>query len=334
MKADRYTLDIFGEKPKVPAPRYYQNEAEKAIYAKLRAYRSTLVVMATGLGKTVLFCGVGARMKGSMLVLAHRAELVQQAKASLELVIGERVGVEQAELESHGERIVVASVDTIKNKKRMERLGPDRFDLIVVDEAHHYVAKTYRRPLEYFTKAKILGVTATPDRGDAKALGRIFESVAYVMDIEDGIDAGYLVPLTGKEVFLDEIHLENIGATGGDLNVGELDEAMLKACEGIVKETLRLAGDRRGIAFFPGVRSAEYAMQAFNRERPDCAVFISGAMDPMLRKSVVDQFKKGRWQYLCNCMVATEGFDAPDVSVIVMGRPTKSRALCSQMVGR
>lgn len=333
MAADRYSLGLFEEKKAIPTPRWYQYEAEKAIYAELRKVRATLLVLATGLGKTNVFSGIAARMKGSMLVLAHREELVQQAKDRLELVTGERAGVEMADRESHGERLVVGSVDSVKQQKRLDRLGKDRFSLVVVDEAHHYVSKTYRRPLDFFN-AKVLGVTATPDRGDRKALGRIFGSVAYSMDIMEGIEAGYLVPVEGQRVVLDSIDLSHVRETAGDLNIGELDEAMLKACEGIVHETLRLHPTRRGIHFFPGVRSAEYAMQAFNRLKPDSAVFISGATEPMLRKSIVEQFKKGRWQYLCNCMVATEGFDCPDVDLIGIGRPTKSRALYTQMAGR
>lgn len=331
---DRHTLSLFDETPSSPVSRYYQRDAESAIYRQLQLHRSTLLVLATGLGKTQTFCAVAAKAKGNVLVLAHRQELVAQAKARLELLTGEPVGVEMAGEKCGRERLVVGSVDTVKQKKRLERLGTDRFSLIIVDEAHHYIAKTYRRPLDYFRDAKVLGVTATPDRGDEKALGKLFDSVAYLMDISDGIDAGYLVPLTGKEVFLESVDLSAVKSTAGDLNIGQLDQVMVEACHGIVAETRRLAGDRRGIAFFPGVRSAEFACNLFNEQEPDSAVFLSGSTDPMLRESIVEQFKKGRWKYLCNCQIATEGFDAPDVSVIIHGRPTKSRALYAQMTGR
>jgi superfamily II DNA or RNA helicase len=202
-----------------------------------------------------------------------------------------------------------------------------------VDEFHHYIAKTYRRALNHF-KAKKLGLTATPDRGDGKAMGQLVDDVSYVMDILQGIEHGYLVPLEGKMATEVSVDVSDIGVTGGDLTASQLDEKIVKHVEGIVKETLRLYPDRRGPCFFPGVKSAELAAERFNALSPGSAAFIHGGTDPDERRMIIRAFKRGQYQWLCNCQIATEGFDDPTSNLIVLGRPTLSRALYAQMVGR
>lgn len=316
--------------------RWYQKEAVLAAEKELADSRSTLIVMATGLGKTRVVSSLISRWThGKVLVLCHRDELVQQMRAELERALGVLVEIEQGDMRaSLRADYVVASTDTIRQMRRLERFPKDHFSLIVTDEAHHYLAKTYKRILDYF-EGKVLGVTATPDRTDEKALGQLYDTVSYVLDIEDGIDAGYLVPIVGERVVLNEIKLDDVAKTrGGDLNESQLDEVMLQAVEGIVQKVLEHHPDRQGIAFFPGVRSAEYAMQRFNQLRPNSAIFIDGMTDKMLRRRLVEDFRAGRYKILCNCAVATEGFDAPGVSLIVQGRPTMSRSLYCQMCGR
>lgn len=314
--------------------RWYQEEAHQRILESLQDNRSTLCVMATGLGKTQVFCALARDWPGPVCVLAHRDELVQQAKERLELITGEDVEIEQGEWRSGTARLVVASVQTLQRKSRLERLGADRFSLIISDEAHHYTARTYRRPLDFFKDAKVVGVTATPDRGDAMALGKIFDDVAYVYDIADGIADGWLVRIEGRRIETQEIDLSRVTASKGDLALNELDEAMVKAVEPICIETLKLCPDRQGIGFFPGVRSAELAMHKMNALKPDCAAFVSGETETFERRRIMDDYKRGRYQFLMNCQIATEGFDAPNTSVIIIGRPTKSRSLYAQMVGR
>jgi superfamily II DNA or RNA helicase len=316
--------------------RWYQRDA---VSAAARAFesgdRSTLLVMATGTGKTQVFSAVAKHWPGNVLVLAHRSELVEQAAHRLEQMTGELVDVEQGQLRAgRHARLVVGSVDSIRQQKRLDRHGAERFDLVIVDEAHHYVAKTYKRPLEFFKHAKILGVTATPDRGDEKALGKLFDSVSYVFDIAEGVAQGYLCPLRGRAVDVEALDISNVDTVAGDLVAAQLDEAMLSAVEGVVQQTLALEPGRQGVAFFPGVRSAELAAERFNALAPGSACFVSGGTPPDDRKRIMADFKAGRYRYLCNCQVATEGFDAPAASLIIQARPTKSRALYAQMVGR
>jgi superfamily II DNA or RNA helicase len=317
--------------------RYYQEECDAAIEAALYgsptqdAVRSCLVVMATGLGKTYVFSERARRTKGRVLVIAHRDELIVQARDSLASACGEYVGTEKAEARCGSERLVVSSIQTMH--RRLDKFKPDHFELIVIDEAHRAPAESYCKVMRYFTGAKILGVTATPDRTDERAMGAVFDTVAYVMDIENGIEAGYLVPVHGQDFAVD-VDLSNVSTSGGDYAQGELDEAMLKVVESVVDQALRFADDKQVIVFTPGVKSAHAMCERANLERPGCSIAIDGGTDPMLRKSLVQGFKSRKYQFLWNCNVATEGFDAPETSVVAIARPTKSRALFAQMCGR
>jgi superfamily II DNA or RNA helicase len=315
--------------------RYYQRDAVERTLSALQTKRSALIVMATGLGKTQTFSVLAKRWPGRVLVLAHRDELVGQARHRLEQITGEQIGVEQAEWRSGRERIVVGSTDTVKQKGRLAELTrKGGFSLVIVDEAHHYTAKTYRRPLDHFADAKVIGVTATPDRGDEQALGLVFEDVSYVFDIESGVAAGYLVPVIGERVYVEQVDLAEVKSVAGDLSASQLDEVMLKAVEGIVRETVARWPDRRGPAFFPGVQSAQLAAERFNALKPGSAAVVSGSTPKEERRGIMAAVKRGDIQYLCNCMVATEGFDWPDANLVIIGRPTKSRALYAQMAGR
>lgn len=316
--------------------RYYQRDAEEKGWAVLQKRRA-LIVMATGLGKTQVFCALIRRavdLGWNCLVITHRNELGDQARRRLEQMVGTHVEVEQGEWRaSPRARVVAASAASIMQQGRLDRMGADRFQLIVVDEAHHYISPGFRRPLEFF-KAKVLGVTATPDRGDERAMGQVFEEVAYVMDITDGIDHGYLVPITGERILLSEMNLDAVGTSKDDLNQTQLDSEVVKVTAAIVSETLRLQPTRRCIGFFPGVKSAEFACLKFNEAEPGSTCFVSGDTDPDERKRIIRDFRAGKYLRLMNCNIATEGFDVPDVSLILQATPTKSRNKYAQQTGR
>lgn len=314
--------------------RYYQREAFGRVTGCLARVRACLAVMATGTGKTRLFRTVAKHQEGRILVLAERDELITQAKKELE-GIGEEIGVEKAEQRSRPEhRIVVGSVQSLK-KERLERLEKQGgFALIIVDECHHAVAPSYLKIFAFFKGAKIFGVTATPDRGDRQALGKVFDEVAYTFDIEDGIDSGYLVPIRGQRIICKGLELDGIRKAAGDLPAGALDRAMFDYVDWIVQETLRLEPHRTAICFFPGRRTAELAAERFNHYRPGSAAYVDGFTNPDVRAGIMAAFKQGRLRYLCNCAVATEGFDAPNADMVVLARPTLSRALYAQMIGR
>lgn len=207
-------------------------------------------------------------------------------------------------------------------------------DGALVHNCHHAIAKTYRSITEHFGAARILGVTATPDRTDEKALGKVFEAVAYKMDISEGIEAGYLVPLRAQELAIQGLDLGKIKARAGDLAEGELDDEIARHAVGVTKSVFELTPTQSTVVFTPGVKSAHMFAECLNALEPDCAAAVDGETDPDTRKRIFRDFSSGRLRYLCNCMVATEGFDAPRAEVVVMARPTKSRSLYAQCVGR
>jgi superfamily II DNA or RNA helicase len=319
------------------AVRPYQRAAIDAIVHALETDRSTLCVMATGTGKTFTASELIRKWPGRVLWLSHREELIEQSSAELARNTGEVIEIEKAEQWAEQRaRIVVASIATINREARLRRWAPDYFTLVVSDEAHHCLAPTWRAVVAYFTGAKHLGLTATPDRGDGLALGQEFDSVAYIYDVGDAIRERNLVPIVGKQITVSGMDLSGIGTVAGDLNQGQLDDAMGSdlVLEGVALPTLEMAGERRTIVFTTSVVNAHKIAAIINERKPGAARAIDGGMGKDDRREVVQGFREGRFQFLSSVMVPTEGFDVPPVSCIALGRPTKSRALCAQMVGR
>ena len=329
--------------------RDYQQRAIQGVCDTLRTHRSSLVVSPTGTGKTILFAEAARIATKRVMVIAHREELLVQAADKIESVMGERPQIEQSILWANEgpfakSKVVVASVQTLnakmKSGRRMERFSPDEFSLLIFDEAHHAVSASYRRVVEWFHKinpsCKIIGFTATPDRADKLALGSVFESVAFDYNIRQAIEDGWLVPIKNTVVNVDGLDFSNVRSTAGDLNKQDLAAVMEfeKVLHGVAVPTLDLIGDKQTIVFAASVKQAERLAEIFDRYRPNCAGFVSGKMEPDRRRDVIARFKSGALQVLVNVGVATEGFDAPGVGCVVMARPTKSRSLYAQMVGR
>jgi len=315
--------------------RPYQRKAVGRIFECLAVNRSTLLVLATAGGKTTIFGEVAKLWRGRVLVLAHREELLDQARKRLEVMCGEPVGLEQAEDWAGGQRIVVGSVPTLGTGKayRRERFQARPFSLVIVDEAHHAPAKSYRKVLDTFPDAKVLGVTATPDRGDEQALGQIFESVAYKADYLELADDGWLVPVNAFTVELGQVDLRKVDARAGDFAIGALDKAMQAGHERVVAKTLEMADGRKTIVFVPGVEGAHMLAATFNRDGR-VAVVVDGKTPKDLRRDLLAQHARGEVQVLVNVGIATEGYDCPGVACVAIARPTKSRALYAQMAGR
>lgn len=284
---------------------------------------------------TVVLSAWAARQRGRGLFLAHRSELLEQMRATLEKVIGEPVDLDQAELRAgRRARLVVGSVQTLWRDQRLDRHREHPFDFIVCDEAHHGTAVTYRKIFDAFPGAKLLGVTATPDRGDGIAMRTVFESVAFEYQINAAIEDGFLAPVVLQSAFIKEIKLAHVKSRAGDLSADELDEAMAEAIAPIARVALDSTGDRRTVIFCPGVRTAHGVADALNEARPGCAQAIDGSMDPDRRRFILQGHKRGAFQYLANCAILTEGYDDPGASCVIMARPTKSRALYTQCMGR
>jgi superfamily II DNA or RNA helicase len=307
--------------------------------------RSTLAVMATGTGKTVVMGSVARDFpQGRVLVLAHREELIGQAARSISAICSERVGIEMAGEQSCGERVVVASVPSLNShnngRYRMMKFNPHDFGLIMTDEAHHATAQTYRRIYEWFYQNPDichLGVTATPDRTDEEALGQVFDSVAFEYDILTAINDGYLVPIEQQFVHVEELDVSQCRTNKrGDIRDSDIDRVMRQ--EGIIHKivhpTIELAGTKKTLLFAASVEHAHMAAEIFNRHRTGSAMAVDGATETEERKESIRRFARGDFQFLCNCGVFLEGFDDPGIEVVANARPTKSRALYAQVAGR
>lgn len=327
------------------ALRDYQERALAGIEAALEENQSTLCVMPTGTGKTILFAHAIERLsKTRACVLAHRRELIWQARDKIEACTGIRADVEMAEYRADTgllydrSRAVIATVQTM-DAGRIEKFRPEDFDLLICDEAHHYVAESFRRTIEYFRRnksLKVVGVTATPDRGDEAALGQVFQSVAFTYDLADAIADGWLVSMVSTPVYVDGLDYSKVRTTAGDLNQGDLAE-LLEAeepCHKIAGPVFTITGDRKAIVFCVTVKHAERVAEILDRHEPGCARAVSAGTPDDVRADLFADFHAGKFRFLCNVGIATEGVDIPTASVIAIARPTKSRALYAQMCGR
>ncbi len=301
-----------------------------------QGHRSALVVLPTGTGKTVVFAELARRtveQGGRVLVLAHRTELLEQAGAKLRSV-GIEPGLEQGGSRAAAERVVLASVQTLRGA-RLARLAQDGFGLIVIDEAHHATAAGYRAILDALPAAKVLGVTATPDRLDGEALGKVFATVAARYELRDAIRDGWLSRIEAQRVRV-EVDLDRVHTRAGDFDQRELAAEYMteQAIRGVVEPLEKVAGDRRTILFSVTVEHAEALALHLNVRAPGTARAVSGQTPAAERAEVVARFRRGELRTLVNCALYTEGFDCPEVEVVAIARPTKSRALFAQMVGR
>lgn len=311
--------------------------------------RSALIVLPTGLGKTVVFSEVVRRFQpGRAMVLAHREELIFQARDKIARFAGIDAQVEMGSYKVEGwfGKLPPCVVSTVQTQTaggdgggRMTKFDPKDFELVVIDEAHHATSSTYRRCIDWYRQNPdccILGVTATPDRADEAALGQVFDQVAYSYEILDAIRNGWLVSIKQQMVTVGTLDFSKCRTVGNDLNQGDLAAVMEmeKNLHGVAVPTVEICGEKRAIVFATTVEQAEKLCEIINRYKPNKAAWICGKTDKEVRRDILAKFKRGEVQFVVNVGVLTEGFDDAGVEVVVMARPTKSRALYAQMAGR
>jgi len=327
--------------------RPYQVEQVEAVEKAWNDYQSTLVVAATGTGKTTTLSAVIGRnaYRGKALVVAHRRELIDQLAQRIYRITGLRVEIEQADrwADHKNADVVVASVQTLNagmgGDGRITRFEPSEFGVFVCDEAHHAVAPSYVKVIDHIkqnVKVKILGVTATPDRADEAALGRVFQSVAHTYEIDKAVADGWLVGPRQMRVHVEGLDLSSVHTSDGDFNQGELEAVLMQeiVLHRIASPTVELAKGRQTLIFAASVAHAEKLAEIINRHHPESARWVCGDTPPQERTDIFRDFQTRRYQFLVNVGVVTEGVDLPGVEVVVLARPTKSRALFCQMVGR
>lgn len=316
--------------------RPYQQAAREAVLSEWEGGRSrTLLVLPTGCGKTIVFAAIAedrVRAGDRVLILAHRSELLQQAADKLRKSTGLASSLEKAESTSLGrfERVTVGSVQTLRRQSRLEKFAPDHFGTIIIDEAHHASSSTYLQVLDYFSSAKVLGVTATPDRADMKNLGSVFDSLAYEYRLPKAIREGYLCPIKALTLPL-KLDITGAAVQAGDFKADDVATALDPFLDQIAEEMRTACADRHTVVFLPLVATAR-KFRDILCAKGFRAAEVNGQSED--RAQVLADFEAGKYDVLCNAMLLTEGWDCPSVDCIVVLRATKSRALYSQMVGR
>ena len=295
----------------------------------------TLLVLPTGCGKTIVFAKITedcVRLGDRVLILAHRGELLDQAADKIKKSTGLQCATEKAEQSCLGSwfRITVGSVQSLMRETRLQKFPEDYFDTIIIDEAHHAVSDSYQRVLDHFHDAKVLGVTATPDRGDMRELGNVFDSLAYEYTLPMAIKEGYLSPIKAVTIPL-TLDLSGVGIQSGDFKPGDLDNALDPYLMQIAEEMQTYCKDRKTVVFLPLIKTSQKFRDILNGFGFRAAE-VNGTSED--RAEILADFDSGKYNVLCNSMLLTEGWDCPSVDCVIVLRPTKVRSLYCQMVGR
>lgn len=316
--------------------RPYQEAAREAIENEWASgTKRTLLVLPTGTGKTVVFSKVAedqVRAGNRVLILAHRGELLDQAADKLYRMTGLKSSIEKADQTALGtwNRVTVGSVQSLQRENRLDRFDPNYYGTIIIDEAHHAITDGYRRIIDHFNDANVLGVTATPDRGDQRHLGEVFESLAYEYSIVQAIKDGYLCKIVAQTVPL-QLDMTSLKTQAGDYTPGSIDTALDPYLDQIAEEMKKYCQDRKTVVFLPLIATSQKFQNILNSKGFKAAE-VNGQSDN--REQVLKDFAAGKYNVICNSMLLTEGWDCPDVDCVVCLRPTKVRSLYCQMVGR
>lgn len=316
--------------------RPYQIAAVEAVQREWeQGNRKTLLVLPTGTGKTICFSEIAKRVvdhDDNVLILAHREELLSQAADKLKKMTGLDAALEKADSHAAGSMfpVVVGSVQTMMREKRLAEWSNDSFGAVIVDEAHHALSESYKKVLGYFDKANILGVTATPDRGDMRNLGSFFDSLAYEYPLTKAIKDQYLCKIMAQTIPLN-IDLSSVKLQNGDYAAGDLGNALDPYLEQIADIMAQKYADRKTICFLPLVETSK-KFRDLLIERGVNAFEVNGNSSD--RKEVLEMFDTVKSGVLCNSMLLTEGYDNPSIDCVVVLRPTKIRSLYCQMIGR
>lgn len=308
--------------------RPYQEQCIGQVFSSWREHRKNLIVLPTGSGKTIIFANIAHRASGRTLILAHREELLQQAVDKIRKSTGLIAGLERAESTARFDaKVVVGSIQTMI--RRLDMFGTDQFQTVIVDEAHHVAADSYQKVLGHFSLSKVLGVTATPDRSDKKQLGSFFENVAYEITLMNLIKQGYLAPIKVRVCDV-SIDLSRVKFSVGDFDANDTSDALEPYLERVA-EQIKEFGGKKTLIFLPLIATSQMMTRICHAIGLNVK-HVDGQSED--RADILKWFKEQDRAVLCNAMLLTEGYDEPSIDTIVCLRPTRSRALYTQMVGR
>ena len=314
--------------------REYQQEALKNLQAMREKKESiALLYQATGTGKTVTAVMDAKSVGGRTLFVAHTMELVNQAYLTFQALWKEAsVGKFADSIKEGNADVVCGSIQSIA--LNLDIFKEDDFDYIIIDEAHHAAADTYQKVLAYFKPKFLLGLTATPERADDTNILEIFKNTAHKLDIRTAVEIGALVDVRCIRIHTN-IDMTQVRFNSVQYNVRDLD---VKICVTernalIVKTWLDYVKDKRTVVFCASVRHAEQIAALF-KEKGVSAEAVSGSMKTSERKELLAKFAKGELKVLCACDLLNEGWDCPETEVLFMARPTMSKVLYTQQLGR
>lgn len=314
--------------------REYQQEALDSL-SEMRAKKETIALLyhATGTGKTVTAVMDAKRCGGRVLFVAHTMELVNQAFSTFEsLWTDASVGKFADSIKDTESHVVCGSIQSVA--LNLDMFKDDDFDYIIIDEAHHASADTYQKVLAYFNPKFILGLTATPERADDTNILEIFKNTAHKLDIQTAVEIGALVPVRCIRIHTN-IDMTKVRFNSVQYNIRDLD---VKICvternQLIVDTWLEYVKNRRTVVFCASVKHAEQVAQLF-KEAGVAAVAVSGSMKTSERNEQLAKFASGETKVLCACDLLNEGWDCPQTEVLFMARPTMSKVLYTQQLGR
>ncbi|MHB1610822.1 MAG: DEAD/DEAH box helicase [Sulfobacillus sp.] len=322
----------------------YQTAATNAVLEDFRhGLMRVMLTMATGSGKSftamlIAYAWLLIYPEARILIVAPTEELVHQWARAARLFFPQlSIGVVMAAQNEPTAQIVVGSLMTVAQPRRLQQMGA--FDLIFADEAAHSMAPTYRRILNGLgalspNGPRAVGLTATPERGDGQALSGLWEKVSYTFSLPEAVLRGYLADIEPVAVPI-SIDFDAIATRGDDFDPEALDAALLQShvADFTAQAYLDHGERRKGLVFTNSVPQAERTADAL-QSRGVPAAWIAGNLPKMQRRALLQDFHEGRIQVLVNCALLVEGFDEPDIGVVIMARPTKSKALYLQMLGR
>lgn len=321
--------------------RQYQEDCLEAIqeYASKGKMRQ-LVSLPTGSGKTVVFGHLVQRMQHRALILAHTGELLEQAREKIQMICpGIEVGLVDGQHKEFEYPVVVASVQSSALQHNLERLKQQNFPLLIADEAHHFAADSHRRIINHLgfgvgTDRLLVGFTATAFRNDSLGLAEVFDIIAYERSIRDMVSEGYLCRPNGLRIATD-IDLSKVRLEGADFQATSLAAVMdTPELNKLVADAyLQHAQDQQAIVFGVTIQHALNLAEAL-KQRGIAAKAIHGNMGRDERAQAIAEYRSGVIKAITNCSVLVEGFDAPETSCIIIARPTHSKGLYQQMVGR
>jgi len=315
------------------------------IEAVKRGYRDgisrQMIALPTGSGKTIIMSSIAKEFNCQTFIFAHRNELVVQTRDKLKAVWPESdIGIMKAELNDYDHQIIIGSVQSCSQNKRLSLLKDKNIQLMMIDEAHHSFSKSYQKIIKELgfenDKNKLLiGVTATPERADRQPLGKTFQQIVYNKPISELIESGYLTQIISRKI-LTLTSIEKVKNTAGDFNNAQLENKINNRQRNvlIVEKYILHGANRKAIAFCVSVKHIMNLVAVF-KEYGVNAQPIWGDMDEIERKNRLEEFALTKnIHVLVSCGVLTEGFDEPSVECILMARPTQSTCLYTQMIGR